>query len=420
MPVVLLSNRVLFDGDDFSWAELIERTLRKIRDIDRYRRQRVIFAASNELEAVSLVAAGISERLDFGVVDRSRLSVDLKSRLSEAGIAIASAQGGDGYKFDDEGGDVQPGRVSVLTSGTTGLPKLIPHTAESLNTFDRVRSLDAHSWFVPYQIGSYAWYQMVALGLFVEGQRLVLPRSQELMESFRQALRREQITAVSSTPTFWRQAAMSIDLEVFKASAVTSISLGGEVVDQAILDFLSTTFPAASIKHIYASSETGAAIIVSDGQAGFDVSVIKESDDVPVSIRIVGERLQVRSRYGNADAAGTWVETGDIVERVGDRVFFRGRADNQMINVGGQKAFPAVIEGVLLSHPNVVWAQVVANRAPLMGYLPAANLVLRPGVPPERAEIELSQFCEAHLPEYAVPRLWNFFDSIPIRSSLKS
>lgn len=213
---------------------------------------------------------------------------------------------------------------------------------------------------------------------------------------------------------------MSIDLDVFKASTVASISLGGEIVDQAILDFLSTTFPAAKIKHIYASSETGAAIVVSDGLAGFDAGILNDSTDRPVSVRIVNARLQVRSRYGNSDAAGTWVDTGDVVERVGDRVFFRGRADNQMINVGGQKAFPAVIEGVLLSHPNVVWAQIVAKRAPLMGYLPAANLVLKPGISPERAEIELSQFCEAQLPEYAVPRLWNFLDAVPIRASLKS
>lgn len=420
MTTVLPSNKVLFDGDEFSWRELVEDTLRKIRDIDQLHQQRVVFVASNELEAASFVATGISQRLDFGVVDSSRLSVDLKSRLSESGIALASAHGVDDAQYGTQKGDIRPGRISVLTSGTTGLPKLVSHTPDSLNTFDRVRALDQNSWFVPYQIGSYAWYQMVVLGLFVDGQRVVLPRSHELMESFERALCGQSITAVSSTPTFWRQAAMSIDLDVFKASTVASISLGGEIVDQAILDFLSSTFPAARIKHIYASSETGAAIVVSDGLAGFDASVLNDSADRPVSVRIVAERLQVRSRYGNSDAAGTWVDTGDVVERVGDRVFFRGRADNQMINVGGQKAFPAVIEGVLLCHRDVVWAQIVAKRAPLVGYLPAANLVLKPGISPEQAEIELSQFCEAQLPEYAVPRLWNFLDTVPIRASLKS
>jgi acyl-CoA synthetase (AMP-forming)/AMP-acid ligase II len=420
MPAVLRANRVLFGGDKFSFGDLIDETLRKIGDLNWCRRHRVIFVASNELEAVSVVAAGVCERLDFGVIDRSRLSPGLTSRLSEAGIAITSVRGADGHQRCDDGRDVRPGRISVLTSGTTGLPKLISHTSESLNTFDRVRTLGEHSWFLPYQIGSYAWYQMVALGLFVEGQGLFLPRAQDLMENFKHALLKRQITAISSTPTFWRQAVMSIDLDAFRSSALTSISLGGEIVDQPILDFLLTTFPAAKIRHIYASSETGAAIVVSDGKAGFDASAIEESCDRSISIRIVGDRLQVRSSYGNTDAAGDWVDTGDIVERIGDRVFFRGRSDNQMINVGGQKAFPAVIEAALLSHPYVIWAQVVAMRAPLMGYLPTANVVLKPGVPPEQAEIELTQFCEGQLAEYAVPRVWNFLDSVPIRTSLKS
>lgn len=419
MAVVLPFNKVTFNGQEYTWAALVDSTLLKVGDISRYRRQRVMFVASNTLEAVSVVAAGISNRLDFGVIDSSRLNADLKQRLSEAGVTIVSLGNTDGAQFE-EGMDVKLGRISVLTSGTTGLPKLISHTAESLNTFDRVRNLDHHSWFVPYQIGSYAWYQMVALGLFVEGQRLALPHSGELMECFEEVLRKGNITAISSTPTFWRQAAMSINHDVLRASTINNISLGGEIVDQAIINFLRSTFPAAQIKHIYASSEAGAAIVVSDGKAGFDVSVLDGTNEKPVSVRIVGDRLQVRSRYGNADATGLWIETGDIVERVDERVFFRGRADNQIINVGGQKAFPAVIESTLLSHPYVVWAQVVAKRAPLMGYLPVANLVLKPDVQSERAEIELSRFCEEQLPEYAVPRLWNFLDAVPIRASLKS
>ncbi len=420
MAVIIPSNKVAYDENEFSWTDLADNALLKIGDIEPYRRRRVIFAASDELDAVSAVAAGIKAELDFGVVNRSLLNGELETRLSEAGIVVVALESPRDIDASNERVDVKPGRVSVLTSGTTGLPKLIPHTAESLNTFDRVRNPEPHSWFVPFQIGTYAWYQMLALGLFVEDQRLVLGRSQDLMASFEQALSNGKITAVSSTPTFWRQAAMSIGPDVFKASAVTSISLGGEIVDQAILDFLSATFPAARIKHIYASSETGAAIVVSDGRSGFDAGVLSNCDDRPVSVRIQGDRLQVRSRYGNMDAAGSWVDTGDIVERVGSRVFFRGRADNQMINVGGQKAFPAAIEAVLLSHPDVVWAQVLARRAPIMGFLPVANLVLRPGVQPQPAEIELSQFCEARLPDHAVPRMWNFLNSVPLPPSLKS
>lgn len=416
----LPSNKVIYGQSDHLWSSLAQHALQQIGDIAPFRGWRVLFAASDELEAVSLVAASIEAGLDFGVVERSRLNTELTVRFAEQQVTVFDMQSGEVTGVPFENSDLQPGRISVLTSGTTGLPKLIAHTAQSLNTFEKVQNLEPNSWFVPYQVGSYAWYQMVSLGLFVPDQQLVLGRSADLMASFEDALSRGQVNAVSSTPTFWRQAAMSIDPDVFKASDMTSISLGGEIVDQAILDYLSAMFPAAKIKHIFASSETGAAIVVSDGRAGFDARILSEGEEKSVAVRIVQDRLQIRSRYGSSATTGSWIDTGDLVERVGDRILFRGRADNQMINVGGQKAFPAEIEGVLLSHPDVVWAQVEAKRSPIMGHLPVANLVLKPGVQMAAAEIELNQFCEARLPEYAVPRLWNFLESVPIRSSLKS
>lgn len=413
-------NKVIYGQSIHPWSSLAQTALQQIGDIAPLRGCRVIFAVSDELEAVSLVAAGIEAGLDFGVIERSRLNAALTAHLAEQHVTVFDMQGGKATGGPFENSDLQPGRISVLTSGTTGLPKLIAHTAQSLNTFDKVQNLAPTSWFVPYQVGSYAWYQMISLGLFIPDQQLVLGRVADLMASFDEALRHAQVNAVSSTPTFWRQVAMSIDPNVLNASQVSSISLGGEIVDQAILDYLSAMFPAAKIKHIYASSETGAAIVVSDGRAGFDARILSEGDEKSVALRLVEGRLQIRSRYGSTAMTGSWIDTGDLVERVGDRIVFRGRADNQMINVGGQKAFPAEIEGVLLSHPDVVWAQVESKRSPIMGCLPVANVVLKPGVQMTAAETELNQFCEARLPEYAVPRMWNFLETVPIRPSLKS
>lgn len=420
MAVIEKANTVIFADKISTWAELSQHMQERLGEMAHYRGHRILFAVQDELEAVSLIALGIEAQLDFGVVQRARLNEALIRRLYDENVYVIDLNAEIKLPEASVAVTSQPGRISVLTSGTTGLPKLVPHSPASLNTFDKVRHLDAYQWFVPYQIGSYAWYQMVALGLFVADQGLVLGRAEYLMESFEAALCNGQITAISSTPTFWRQAALSVDPNAFAASSLRMISLGGEIVDQAILDYLKKTFPQATIKHIYASSEAGAALVVSDGKAGFDVALLREQGDKAVSVRIVDGKLYVRSRYGNSDAAGTWIDTGDLVEQVGDRIYFRGRADNLMINVGGQKVFPAVVEAQLLSHPDVIWAQVVAKKAPLMNYLPLAHVVLKPGVKPEQAEMELTQFCESCLPEYAVPRLWNFLDAVPLRASLKS
>ena len=47
------------------------------------------------------------------------------------------------------------------------------------------------------------------------------------------------------------------------------VTLGGEPVDQAVLDLLHEAFPSARVSWIYASSEAGASIAVHDGKAGF-------------------------------------------------------------------------------------------------------------------------------------------------------
>ena len=410
-------NRVFFTHGSATWQELQEEAISKFGE--KLKSRRTIFAVSNERDALGAVSGGVSTELDFGVVETSRLDSDLKRSLAAQGVQLASLSGEIFPDVDQTEDRAEPGRISVLTSGTTGVPKLVPHSAQSLNTFDRVSQLESHCWFLPYQIGSYAWYQMVGLSLFVAGQDLWPANSTDLIGSFEAAISTGRVTAISSTPTFWRHALMSIGSDVLAKANLRSISMGGEIVDQAILDRLASLFPSASIRHIYASSEAGAAIVVTDGKPGFDAALLN-AENGAVSLRIIDDRLHVVSRYGNTNAEGQWIDTGDLVEQQDDRVLFCGRADNQVINVGGQKAYPANIEAHLLSHPDVAWVQVEARRAPIMGYLPVASVVLNRSIDQFTAERLLTEYCEMHLADYAVPRIWNFLAEVPMRSSLKS
>lgn len=381
--------------------------------------ERCVFVVDSMREALGCVAYGMANDLDFGVIERARLSPEVEGRFAENHVQLRNAHDGSIVGAAVAPGEVQCGRVTVLTSGTTGLLKLIPHTAATLNTFDRVESLPENTWFLPYQIGSYAWYQMVALGLFKEGQSLIPGDISDLAASFEEAVARGHVTAISSTPTFWRHALMSIDEETLKRAQLRSISMGGEIVDQPILDRLTQLYPDARIRHIYASSEAGAAIVVSDGKAGFKAALLERTDGA-IGVKMEDGRLYIRSPYANRSDGGGWVDTEDLVEQRGDRVYFLGRAGNTMINVGGQKAFPQDIEAHLMAHEDVIWARVVARRAPLMGALPVASIVLRKPMDEMAAELMLTAHCEAGLAEFAVPRMWDFLSEIPMKASLKS
>lgn len=419
MADLILHNRIHFGERRSTWAELAAAVTARLGPAAGFADQRVVFVVTGMEAALAVLAYGAEARLDFGVVEANRLSPEVEARFAEAGVRLLDAQSGAALGAEPVAAPSVAGRITVLTSGTTGLLKLIPHTAETLNTFDRVREMPANSWFVPYQIGSYAWFQMVSLGLFVPGQDLAPGDFSDLAASFEVALRARTVTAISSTPTFWRHALMSIDEGLLRAAPLRSISMGGEIVDQAILDRLADLYPQARIRHIYASSEAGAAIVVTDGKAGFDAGLLARRD-AAIGVKVEEGRLYIRSPYANRAEAGAWVDTGDLVEERDGRMFFCGRAGNQMINVGGQKAFPVDIEAHLMRHPEVIWARVTARRAPLVGHLPVAQLVLRHPLEPDAAEAMLIAHCEGRLADYAIPRMWDFLESVPLRASLKS
>jgi acyl-coenzyme A synthetase/AMP-(fatty) acid ligase len=276
---------------------------------------------------------------------------------------------------------------------------------------------------LPFQAGTYAWFQLVLPSLCLEGQELVVPHAgADVAEILATALKCHA-DAISSTPTFWRVALMALSEDELKALSFRQISLGGEIVDQAILDQLRALYPDARITHIFAATEVGACIVVHDGLEGFPAAWLEDAGrEVGLADREGILWVNSSKRGQNEGLAGLdgWICTGDLIERSGDRVRFKGRSGRQLINVGGQKAYPADVESVLLSHPEVRWCRVSARRAPLVGSLVSADVVLAPGLDGAVLEEELAVHCRSRLAEYAVPRFFRFLLEIPCSGNLKS
>lgn len=408
------ANRVWCEEGSLTWEELARRGAARLAGVPGAGvAAPVAWLVESSLEAMEVAAAAFRDRLDLAIIERGRMSEGVAVAVAAAGMAVHPGPPG-----TTAAGAVQPGRIRILTSGSTGTPKLLEHTWASLLTVGG--ALPPRRWLLPFQPGSYAWFQLVAPALAIPGQELVLAPPGDVREALA-AARRHGADAISSTPTFWRVALMTVPPEELSGLAFRQITLGGELVDQAILDELARRFPAARLVHIFAATEVGACIVVKDGLAGFPAEALERAD-AAAALRIVEGHLQVRSarRAGNVavDADG-WVDTGDLVERVGGRVHFKGRAGRQLINVGGQKAYPADVEAVLLGHPSVRWCRVEARRAPLMGSLVAARLVTGGAAGPD-LERQLTDHCRARLPEYAVPRFFEFLAAIPVGGNLKS
>lgn len=342
------------------------------------------------------------------VVGAARVDRDQADELRRAGFALVSAAG----RLDPT--DCRPaceGRLWLMTSGSTGRPKRVPHTVRSLTTV--AADQPKRRWLCPYTPGSYAWWQVVTLSLAHPGQDVVFVEADQLSSWPALALA-EGVTAVSGTPTFWRQALWAAG-ETVARLPLEQVTLGGEPVDQAILDRLTTLFPAARVTWIYASSEAGASIAVHDGRAGFPVSWLDRSTAGRPRLSVADGELRIESDW-SADGFTGAVRTGDRAEVAGDRVHITGRLATDEINVGGSKVSAAAVRRVLLAHPSVAWAQVHARRAPLVGAVVAADLVLDAAT----TTADLTRWCTDRLPDHAVPRRIRLLDEIPIKETLKS
>jgi acyl-coenzyme A synthetase/AMP-(fatty) acid ligase len=346
------------------------------------------------------------------VVAEARMEADLRAELLDAGFHLTGAA--EGAATRPRAGE--PDRLWLLTSGSTGRPKRIGHSLATLTTVSGLQ--EKRRWLNPYAPGSYAWWQVVTLGLTQPGQDVVLV-DRENLDRWTVAAAEHRVTAASGTPTFWRQALMTQRASLANVP-LEQITLGGEPVDQAVMDQLRAVFPDARISWIYASSEVGASIVVHDGRAGFPEEWLGRTAPGRPVIDVVDDELVITSPHHGEGLDGA-VRTGDRVERFDGRVLITGRLDADEINVGGSKVSAGVVRNALQAHPRVAWAHVKARKAPIVGALVQATVVPAEGVEPgEALEQELAAWCREHLPEYGVPRRFVFRDSIPVKESLKS
>lgn len=319
----------------------------------------------------------------------------------------------------------------LLTSGTTGAPKLVVHSLAGLSSALAREQPQTGPvvWGTFYDIRRYGGLQIFLRAL--RAGSLVLASPGEAVPSFLGRAGSVGVTHISGTPSHWRSALMS------GATARISpryVRLSGEIADQAILDNLRAAYPEARIAHAFATTEAGVAFEVGDGLAGFPASLVGE-DGVDPEMRIVGDTLRIRSA-GNAEGYlgegasplkgdDGFVDTGDRVELRNGRYYFVGRSGG-VINVGGLKVYPEEVEAAINCHRWVRMSLVRARRSPITGALVAADVVLsdrmggQPARPPEDTlSQEILETCRRTLAPYKVPAIIRFVPALEVSASGK-
>lgn len=369
------------------------------------------FLVDSHHDAARAVWAHVGGGRETLVAGANRVGEEQAADFRADGLAVVRSGGVEPATTERP---AQDGRVWLLTSGSTGRPKQVAHTLESLTTVGG--NQPPRMWLCPYAVGAYAWWQVVTLSLHLPGQDVLFVEPSQLDEWPALALE-AGVTAASGTPTFWRQALWRSG-DVMKQLKLEQVTLGGEPVDQGVLDTLREVYPDARISWIYASSEAGAAIAVHDGKAGFPQEWLDRDTPGRPRLSVDGEELVIASPKA-AEGMDAQIRTGDRVKIADGRVKIVGRLASDEINVGGSKASASKVRGVLLEHPSVVWASVKGRKAPLVGNVVSAEVVLDPDAEPV-TDSELQAFAAERLPDYSVPRRIRVRDEIPLKETLKS
>jgi acyl-coenzyme A synthetase/AMP-(fatty) acid ligase len=413
--------------------------------LERFRGRVVVLAMRDQLStAIALVELdGVAKRLILSTPDLSAEQLNDVAAIAEAdavlidGITAApgslrTATYAITAKPVHEHLQRRPTHVTewvLLTSGTTGLPKLVLHTFESLagalpRHADSVRPM---VWSTFYDIRRYGGLQIYLRALLC-GSPMVLSSAGETTRAFFTRAAAAGVTHVSGTPSHWRRALMSGDAGLISPEYVR---LSGEVADQTILDNLRAAYPSARIGHAFASTEAGVAFDVNDGLAGFPLAFIDKPGAIELQVK--DGTLWIRSgrtaaRYLGASAPALacedgFVDTGDMVELQADRYYFRGRKGG-IINVGGLKVYPEEVEAVLNADSRVRMSLVKGRRSPITGAVIVAEVVLADESVPDLERTQdlkndLLNACRRSLAAHKVPALLRFVPALELTEAGK-
>lgn len=292
-------------------------------------------------------------------------------------------------------------RMTLFTSGTTGIPKKVKHSFNSITRFVKVSERNKNSvWGFAYNPTHMAGIQVLFQAL-LNGNSIIRLFGLNNTDIFDE-LKNQGVTHISATPTFYKLLLPSS--EVFQS--VKRVTSGGEKFNERIVMQLNQTFPNAKITNVYASTEVGT-LVASEN----DIFSVRE--EFERLIRIENNELLVhRDLMAETEVEiDEWYNTGDIIEALSHKPLkfrFLNRK-NDLINVGGYKVNPLEVEEAILALKGVANTRVYSKPNSILGNLICCEVVASDD---NITESQLRAFLQSKIQEYKIPRIIRMVDEI--------
>lgn len=296
--------------------------------------------------------------------------------------------------------------LSIFTSGTTGQPKKVVHTIETLTRSVRTGSKYNN------QIWAYAYNPTHMAGLQVffqafENQNTIVNVFNMQRGDVYRMISEYQITHISATPTFYRL------LLPFEHSymSVQRVTLGGEKSDDNLYENVKRIFPQAKINNVYASTEAGS-LFAAKGDCFQIPECIRDKFLVVDDELLIHKTLLGRSDTFNFD--GDYYHSGDLIEWVNkeDGIFRFKSRKNELINVGGYKVNPSDVEYAINAIDGVKQSIVYGKENSVLGNVLIADVILEKGA--MITDIDIRKRLKEQLQDFKIPRKIKFVNSLSL------
>lgn len=413
------------DGVTLSYAALAARSDALLEQMHEHGVRRALIQSDDPADVIRALDACARHNVDLYVAHTSIPAETVRALIERRSIQLRIGDEPDLPARAASGGGTESPALYLMTSGSSGEPKIARHSLAAL--IERVRSVmksrpsEECRWLLTYQATGFAGIQVLLTAMLTGAT--VVSTSVRTPHGFHEAASRSRVSHISATSTFWRSLLMLLTPGEL---ALKQITIGGEAVDQRTLDRLAAAFRGVRITHTYASTEAGFVYSVSDGREGFPVQWLEDPSRA-VQLRVREGLLQVKTPYRMLGYASEhaqplledgWLATLDRCEILGDRARIVGR-DDSMVNVAGSKIAPATVEEFLLTLPGVADARVYGIPNPLTGSILGADVVLLENIDRQQATQSILSSCHAGLAQYAVPRVLKIVDAVAVRTSGK-
>ena len=331
--------------------------------------------------------------------------------------------------------------LTLFTSGTTGTLKAAQHTQSSYAGICRnvlLNLIDPS----PGDVMLHAASLIHASGVFVVpfwlrgGTTAVLSGFEP--GQFLRAIGEHRVTAVNLVPTMVQMLVEHPDFESAEVGTLTHVIYGASPMPRPTIERAMAVWGQHRFWQYYGQTEIPLclAVLRPEDHAG-DLLAACGQPAADIELRIVGEdgteqpvgepgEIVVRgpsavAGYVNAPSlnaetfAGGWVHTRDVGV-VDERGFLRllDRTSDMIIS-GGYNVYPREVEDVLLDHPAVRQAAVVARPDERWVEAVTAAVVLAPGhAAGDELAAELTAHVGARLASYKKPSRVVFVEAIPV------